>query len=196
LLPAFERVGAEVRLPLIDLAIPALRELTQEQYDAFVGNVAALVSADQKINLFEWTLQRILTHHLAPGFETVRAPRVRYSSLAKVAEPCGVVLSLLAHAGERTEDVARHAFACGAQELPEIAPEFLSADRCHLAAFDAALSALAQLAPLLQGRVLHACAVCISADREVTVMEAELIRATSDALGCPMPPLLPGQPLV
>jgi hypothetical protein len=73
---------------------------------------------------------------------------------------------------------------------------FVPANRCTLAEFDAALSALAELTPILQGRVLRACAACVSADRVVTVMEAELIRATSDALGCPMPPLLPGQSLV
>ena len=196
LLPAFGALGAESRLPLVDLAIPALRELTHAQYAAFRRNVAALVAADEKINLFEWTLQRILLHHLAPGFESVQARRVRYSSLASVAGSCSVVLSLLAHAGGRTESAARQAFASGAAELSEISATFLTADRCDLAAFDAALDALAALAAPLQGRVLHACAVCISADREVNVLEAELIRATSDTLGCPMPPLLPGQPLV
>jgi hypothetical protein len=44
--------------------------------------------------------------------------------------------------------------------------------------------------------LLHACAVTVAADREVSVVEAELLRATADSLGCPMPPLLPGQPLV
>jgi hypothetical protein len=29
----------------------------------------------------------------------------------------------------------------------------------------------------------------------VTVHEAELLRGIADSLGCPMPPLLPGQPL-
>ena len=47
-----------------------------------------------------------------------------------------------------------------------------------------------------KGKLLHACAVTVAADREVTVVEAELLRATADSLGCPMPPLLPGQPLV
>jgi hypothetical protein len=35
-----------------------------------------------------------------------------------------------------------------------------------------------------------ACAACIGADGRVTVEEGELLRAISDSLGCPMPPLL------
>ena len=35
----------------------------------------------------------------------------------------------------------------------------------------------------------------ISADEEVTLEEAELFRAIADTLGCPVPPLLPGQDL-
>jgi len=35
----------------------------------------------------------------------------------------------------------------------------------------------------------------ITADHEVTLEEAELFRAIADTLGCPVPPLLPGQAL-
>jgi len=35
----------------------------------------------------------------------------------------------------------------------------------------------------------------IAADGYVTLGEAELLRATAATLDCPMPPLLPGQPV-
>jgi Zn-dependent protease with chaperone function len=196
LLPLVEGVGAEVRLPLIDMAIPALRELSPSQYEVFKANVVELIRADRKIDLFEWTLQRILLCHLAPEFEKVRAPRVKYSSLEGVAPHCEVVLSTLAHAGARSEEAARRALERGVGELDVPGLDFLPADQCGLARLDEALSVLNELAPRQKGRFLHACALTVSTDREVTVMEAELFRATADSLGCPMPPLLPGQPLV
>jgi len=196
LLPLLSTLGPEIRLPLVDLAVPALRDLTADQYRAFAANVDALAAADGRIHLFEWLLKRILDHHVGPEFETVAAPRVRYSALPAVADACAVVLSLLAHAGGRGEAAARRAFETAAPELDEVRLAFLTADRCNLADFDAALARLSELAPLLQERVLHACAVCVVADREISVPEAELIRAAADAMGCPMPPLLPGQPLV
>jgi Zn-dependent protease with chaperone function len=196
LLPLVERVGTGARLPLVDLAIPALRELSPAQYAAFKANVEELIAADRKIDVFEWTLQRILLHHLAPEFEKARPARVKYRSLERVAPHCQVVLSTLAHAGSRSEASASHAFERGVSELrvPEL--DLLPVNHCGLAQLDAAFSVLEELAPQPKGQFLHACAVTVAADREVTVVEAELLRATADSLGCPMPPLLPGQPLV
>jgi Zn-dependent protease with chaperone function len=196
LLPLVERVGTGARLPLVDLAIPALRELSPSQYAAFKANVEELIEADRTIDLFEWTLQRILLHHLAPEFERTRPTRVKYGSLKRVVPHCQIVLSTLAHAGSRSEANASHAFGLGASELgvPEL--DLLPAHCCGLAQLDAAFAVLEELAPQPKGRLLHACAVSVAADREVTVVEAELLRATADSLGCPMPPLLPGQPLV
>jgi hypothetical protein len=43
--------------------------------------------------------------------------------------------------------------------------------------------------------LVDACAAAICADAAVDVAEAELLRAICDMLDCPMPPLLPGQPV-
>ena len=64
-----------------------------------------------------------------------------------------------------------------------------------LAELDAALDALDALAPPLKRRLLAACASVIASDGQVSEIEAEIFRAISDTLGCPVPPLLPGQPL-
>jgi len=48
--------------------------------------------------------------------------------------------------------------------------------------------------PLLKRRLLRACGVCVSHDDQVTLREGELLRAIADALDCPMPPFLAGQP--
>lgn len=86
LLPEIERLGTGYRLPLIDLALPALRELSRSQYERFKGVVRALVEADQRIDLFEWTLQRILLSHLAPSFEGVHPPRQKLRSKAELRQ--------------------------------------------------------------------------------------------------------------
>ena len=60
----------------------------------------------------------------------------------------------------------------------------------QLAALDAALDALEESAPAVKRQVLQAAVACVAADRTVTASEAELLRAISASLGCPMPPLL------
>ena len=66
---------------------------------------------------------------------------------------------------------------------------------CGLEQLDTALARLAQTAPRQKQAVMLACATCIVADQSVSVIEAELLRAVAETLGCPMPPLLPGQVL-
>ncbi|MDH3583091.1 MAG: M48 family metallopeptidase [Phycisphaerae bacterium] len=184
------------RLPLIDMALPALRRLTPDQYRQFRDNVRALVRADRKIDLFEWSLQKILFHHLGRQFEPRQRAGRAVRRLSRVEGAWQVVLSALAYVGHRDRDAAQRAFAAGAAELSQAAGQILPSDSCGLRALDPALDALADLPLHLRGRLIRACGACVSADRRITVYEAELVRAIAEALDLPMPPLLPGQPLV
>ncbi|MFP6641290.1 MAG: M48 family metalloprotease, partial [Myxococcota bacterium] len=188
-------LDAGVRLPLIDLALPALRELSEDQYRRFGRVVSELVRADDRISLFEWTLQRILLTHLRPHFEGVKSPRLRYSSFKRVAEPCEQVFSALVAASSNADTSAERAFAEVASDLQLSRIQLLPFDRIGLQGLDAALETLTGLTPPLKRRFLSACAQLITADHEVTLEEAELFRAIADTLGCPVPPLLPGQTL-
>ncbi len=63
-------------------------------------------------------------------------------------------------------------------------------EECGLQAVDAALAVFEEATPPIKRQVLQAAAACIGADRKITIAEAELLRAMSASLGCPMPPLL------
>jgi len=195
LLPEIEQLEPRFRLPLIDIALPSLAALSPDQYQAFKLNLRALIVADQKIELFEWVLQRMVFAHLRPRFERVKPPRIRHTSLRKLSEPCSVVLSILAHAGSPRADRVRAAFERGAAQLSRVAVALLPRERAGLRELDRALEGLAAADPSSREQLLKACAACIAADREVTQAEGELVRAIADGIGCPMPPLLPGQPL-
>jgi len=195
LMPEVERLGRGHRLPLIDLALPALRELSASQYERFQGVVHDLVLADQRIDLFEWTLQRILLTHLTPTFEGVQRPRKRLRGKKQVRRVLKVILSTLVRAGTLSESAMQQVVAGAGRDLGEDELQLLPPDEVGLAQLDEALSLAASLVPGAKERVLRACAQVIAADRKVTESEAELFRAIADSLGCPVPPLLPGQPL-
>ncbi len=196
LLPGVRRMDVHARLPAIDMALPALRSLSLSQYEAFVANVQALIDADQRIDLFEWMMQRILLAHLEPSFRALRTARIRYSSLRNLVPECSVTLSILSYVGGRDDAERREIFARGAGTLRGIDVELLPEERCGLRELDQALGKLAKAAGRAKEEILVASATCIAADGEVNVAEAEILRAIADTLGCPMPPLLPGQPLV
>jgi Zn-dependent protease with chaperone function len=196
LLPEIESLDLKLRLTLLDLALPSLRNLSQTQYRAFMENVQALVRADEKIDLFEWSLQRILRKHLVPQFEGRKRKQVRHYALNRLRDECAILLTTLAHLGTRDEEQALQAFQLGAKELRLSGLEMRSRGDVGLRALDAALDELSTVAPKLKEGLIRACAVCVVADREVTVAEAEALRAVADVLDCPMPPLLPGQTIV
>ena len=68
--------------------------------------------------------------------------------------------------------------------------EFSPEGTIDLIQLDAALRTIDLASRPLKKQVLLACAAVIGADGRVTVEEGELLRAISDSIDCPMPPLL------
>jgi Zn-dependent protease with chaperone function len=192
LVPAINQVDVRAWLPLVDMAMPALRALTLPQYRTFCKCFQQLIEADHRIGLFEWMLHQILARNLRPQFEQVRPPQIQYYGLRQLGRPCSVLLSTLARASQGADAAA---FDAGAQQLPDAPLELLPAEQCTLDELHRSLQELAQVAPKHRRRLVDACAACVCADAVVTVQEAELLRAVCDMLDCPLPPLLPGQPI-
>ncbi|MFC1497973.1 M48 family metallopeptidase [Verrucomicrobiota bacterium] len=188
-----EKLGPESRLPVIDLAIASLKNMSQNQYTAFSKNIQHLISADEQVDLFEYTLQRILKRYLEPSYRKIKPSVVQYYSIHPLLPQCGQLLSCLAYWGADKTNEAEKAFKQGITRLEvKDPPAILSSDICGLKILDEALDVLVSAAPALKKRVIEACTACIGADGRVTLEEAELLRAVSDSLDCPMPPFLSG----
>ncbi len=100
----------ENRLPVADMAAPALKQLSRSQYASFRQVVEALTAADGKIDLFEYCLRVVLFGWLDVHFGLRPAPKVRYMSVSVVAQPAAVVLSTLAYAGQSEPADIQRAF--------------------------------------------------------------------------------------
>ncbi len=192
LLPEVQALDPRVKLPLIDLTLPALRHLDYADYEQFAQLVEELIEYDRAIDLFEYTLQKILFRHLRPYYEPMAGPVRRYTSLQSLLPDCAVLLSALAHIGQEDEQAASAAFLRGAGNLdaPEGAVQPLSGEACSLARVDSALDQLAQAAPSVKRNILLACAQTVAADGQVLYREGELLRAIADMLDCPIPPFV------
>ncbi len=185
-------VPAGARLPLVMMAVPALRVLSPGQYDLFTTLLQQLMESDEAIDLFEYALQRLVRRHLAPHFGERPRRVVQYYALTPLLGDAAVLLSALARVGADNEPEAREAFQRGVARLGESAPvlRLLPPAECNLAHVDAALDRLEAASPAIHRRILQACADTVAADGQLTVQEAELLRAIADALECPLPPFL------
>jgi hypothetical protein len=192
LLPEVANLDPRVKLPLIDLTLPALRQLELDQYLQFTQLVQDLVEYDRAIDLFEYTLQKVLLRHLRLYYEPPSKPGARYSSLKPLLTECSVLLSALAHIGQEEESAVSVAFQRGAGFLDaaEGVVSLLSGEARSLTRVDSALDLLAQASPSVKRNVLLACAQTVAADGQVLYREAELLRAIADTLDCPVPPFV------
>ena len=193
--PLVEALDSCQRMVLLSKSEMALRDMSFEEFESLRDEVVALVEADGEMDLFEWMLGRMLLHRL--GSRHGGGPKAsRHYSLGPLAAQCGVLLSCLAHAGTKAPDAAAKALRTGWSALGLRETKLLVRDECSLQALDEALDALARATPALKSKVLAACAATIAADKQVTPEEGLLFQGIADALGVPVPPLLPGQPLV
>ncbi len=189
LLPEIDRLDVRVRLPLIDLTLPALRSISPRQYQEFIKCFEGLVAADHRIDLFEWVLSQVLRRHLRPQFAKVKSPPTHFYGLQRLGQPLSVLISAVARIGSRP-GVAERAFAAANRQLPEVHLTLLPKEATGLQELQAALEPLQRVAARHRGRIVDACATAICADEHVHWREAELLRGISDLLDCPMPPLL------
>ncbi len=185
-----------LRLPLLNMTLGALAELSQQQHERFRSNLTALVDADQQLDLFEWVTLKLIEHHLDERFHPENQPTTQYYSLQKLGSQISMLLSVIAYAGQPDDDqAAAKAFQLAARTLKADGLNLLPKDRCDLAPLETALSTLRTVANRHKRDILQAAAICAGADRTITADEAELLRAIGDMLGVPTPPLLPGQRL-
>ena len=99
LFPEVSTAAAHAHLPIINLALGALRQLRAEQFNQFSQTLQWLIESDGKIELFEFVLQKIVLRHLTLQFSGARPPVAQYYTLKPLVPDCAVVLSALANVG-------------------------------------------------------------------------------------------------
>lgn len=190
LLISRNELAVNSRLPLIELSLSSLRQLSLPQYELFKSILERLIDLDGKVNLFEWILERLVLHHLQRSFEKKPGWPQKYFSLEKMANEVGLLLSVMAYIDTQQGLSNVEVFAVAQNELSEITLSLHAEDEISFKVLDDALSKLNQLVPVDKQKLLKACAACLVVDGKITYKEAELYRAISEVLDCPVPPLV------
>lgn len=190
LLPAMDGLDIKYRLPLIDIAIPALKQLSRDQYQVFRDNLVALIEMDSRIDLLEWSLQKILFNHLDGQFFKLAHTKTRYSHVDQLKQEIELILSVLAYAGQQDQNEIEDAFSAATKILEISGLQLVEKNAISFTDLDHSLEKLEKLKPLAKPQLLKACAASVMRDQKISAVEVELLRAFSDTLGCPMPPVI------
>ena len=173
------------RLPLVSLALPALKQLSSAQYIVFKQCLDELIMADQHISLMEWALYRIVVHNIEPP-----PSGLSRAALGDLHAECQVLLSAIVYAGHKDDGDAHAAFNAATAGLQFEGLDLLTRDAVRASALETAVIQLCDLAPREKRALMQALARAVQHDGIVSVAQAELLRAIGDSLDCPLPPLL------
>jgi Zn-dependent protease with chaperone function len=196
LFPDVSKIAAHVHLPIINLALGGLRQLSAEQFQNFSQTLQWLIESDGKVELFEFVLQKIVLRHLDSQFNGPGKSVVQFYSIKPLVPDCVVVLSALANVGSDDSAEISKAFETGAPYLRapnDVDLNLLPKENCGVNEIDTALNRLAQAVPTIKKNLIEACVHTVGADGVIMETEAELLRAISDTLDCPMPPFMPSE---
>jgi Zn-dependent protease with chaperone function len=186
-------LDARLKLPLLELAMPALRQRPPEQLEFLASLLRRLTEQNANERLFDYVLLRLLESYLWElpnlGLKPTKASRTMPLGTALVT-----LLRCVAAFGHDDSDNALAAFRASVSSLakdrtriPE--PDFTSLTSARdLQDLDDALARLAAAKPVARQRVLRAVLACIRHDHRIELAEYELFRAIAATLGCPMPP--------
>jgi len=200
------RLEPALRLPLLEIAFPALRQRPPEQLRALVVLVDELLRMDGQVSVLDYALGRLLRVQLSEAL-TPRAgrPAQPVLKLHALRAESQTLFAVMARAGHDDEHGARAAFDAGMRRLlPMSTPEYAGvmnetqrrnaplslSSSSWIPVLDHALTRLDSLPPAIKPALIEALVVTVAHDRQVTLGEAELLRVVCASLHCPLPPLV------
>lgn len=174
-----------LQLALAELAVPALKELTPEQYQQFHDKLWQLIQADQQMSFPEWLLYRMLTHQLQPHFNHAARSSVVYRNIQDVLPALEIWFSYLAHLNAG-KTLPEQVFANYLVALPITGLHLTPIPTIET--LSSALDQLQQSGPPIRFQFLQTIVAAIEQDGAISEQEAGIYQMLSYCLDCPIPP--------
>jgi hypothetical protein len=189
-----ETLHPMLRLPLAELAFPVLRRRPRPEQEVVLAAIHAVIQADQRIEVFEYCLSRLLHRELYESMNRTSPWAGRRRPVTEIQQAIGTLLALLARFGHSGVAGANAAYQAGlAVALPGVHLPFQPPQQGAVA--------LEELWPALDGLdgpekqfLVSAMVTVIGHDGVLTVAEIEVLRTVCAILHCPLPPLAETRP--
>jgi len=187
LLPELGALPVQLRLPLLEASLPALKCMSPPQYQQFKKTLLQITRVDQQIDLYEWCMYQVLRHYLDPEFLQVKPSQPRHRKVVHVRQEYRTVLSVLAWRGHQDEQDRQQAFTRGVESVGLYNLVMRPLEECSVAEFSRSVNKLADCFPLLKPRLLKGMARCAAHDDLLTAQEIEILVAVAAVMDCPVP---------
>lgn len=180
------RLSGRQKLQLIQIAVPALKQLSQQQFVEFQTLCQNLSRCDGQEDLLEWTILNWLQHCVGSQFNpSLLHRRDRSSNLAQVQQSVLALLSLCAQQA-KDEKLQQQAWSSGLQLLA--LPSATARPEMSFSQLSEQLPALIHSTPRLKQQLWQMLKIAVQADELVNDQEAMLLQALALLLEIPVSP--------
>ena len=185
-----QSVGLEFRLPLLEIAFPALRRRPAPQLQFLIELTSKLIEIDGDIELYEFCFYRVLASNLRQVMQPSRPPRPKKADREDVRDAAVELLRVVAHYGHQSDADGEAAFRTGLSQFGKWgdAYEYNSDIKSTTFTLEKSLDQLVSLNAEGRQMLLDAVTAVVMHDDELTIPEAELIRTVCASLEIPLPP--------
>jgi Zn-dependent protease with chaperone function len=181
----------EQRLPLMEMALPALKRRPPAYVQKVLETVQALVDADGRVEVFEYLLAKVIAQHLWAAVNPRPAHEGGSGSISSARKEVLNVLSVLSWHGAPDVAHAETAFSAGLAAL-KIEGQSLQEFSDWTGALDSALPRLDRLRLADKEKLVTAMIEVVLQDGRLEAEELELLRVVCDLIHVPLP-MLTGQ---
>lgn len=191
LLRQFADIEPGQRLPLVEIALPAVKRRSRKEILNLHAAVRELSIADHQISPFEFLLNQIISSYLEDAIQPASVKEHGRHTLAQRKDAAKTSLEALAWFGRRDDEpgaLAAYNASMGIIGVSNTTPVWPNHNK-WAEDLKRALTALNLLKPEAKQELVKAWLTCVLHDEQATARELELLRAYCATIHIPMPPL-------
>ena len=185
-----QEAGPEYRLPLLEIASPALRQRPAPQLSFLIDLTARLIEIDGEIELHEFCFYRVLATNLRQVMQPSKRRKNKRASRKDVRGAAVDLLRVVAQYGHDNDAEGEAAFRSGLGKFGNWgdAYTYSSETTATTSSLEKSLDQLVSLNSEGRQMLLDSVTTVVLHDDKLTVPEAELVRTICASLEIPLPP--------
>jgi Zn-dependent protease with chaperone function len=179
------------RLPLLEIAFPALKLRPEPQLGYLVKLASRLIDIDGHVDLFEYCFYRILRTNLGHAVDPSGGTVARRTARRELRQAAIDLLAVLADYGHDDDAASESAFEAGKAQFGKWSSDhtYSSKAQYSLPTLDRSLDLLLGLNGKGRQALVRAITTVAAHDNRVSTAETELIRTICASLDVPLPPM-------